>query len=126
QGYEAEIVSRYLALPDGLPPEVRNLTLSIAGNAGNAYESARLIEAYLRENYTFSYEIRSAPAGRDAVTHFLFESRTGYFDLYASSMAVMLRSIGIPSRVAVGFALDQSDFDASTKAYRVTEEEAWT
>ena len=126
QAYPAEIVERYLALPDDLPPEVRNLALQVAGNAGNPYEAARLIETHLRDNYIFTYEIRTAPAGQDAVGHFLFESREGYFDLYASSMAVMLRSIGIPSRVAVGFALDRADYDPSTKAYRVTEEEAWT
>ena len=126
QAYPAEIVERYLALPDDLPPEVRNLAIQIAGNAGNPYEAARLIEEHLRSGYTFTYEIRTAPAGQDAVAHFLFESREGYFDLYASSMAVMLRSIGIPSRVAVGFALDRADYDPSTKAYQVTEEEAWT
>lgn len=126
QAYPAEIVERYLALPDDLPPEVRNLAVQVAGNAGNPYEAARLIETHLRDNYTFTYDIRTAPAGQDAVGHFLFESRAGYFDLYASSMAVMLRSIGIPSRVAVGFALDQADYDPSTKAYQVTEEEAWT
>jgi len=126
QAYPASIVDRYLALPDDLPPTVRDLTLTVAGNAGNPYEAARLIEAYLRDNHTFAYEIRTAPAGQDAVAHFLFESKTGYFDLYASSMAVMLRTIGIPSRVAVGFALDRSDYDAASKAYSVTEEEAWT
>ncbi len=126
QAYPASVVDRYLALPNDLPPEIRDLALTVAGNAGNPYEAARLIEAYLRDNHAFAYEIRTAPAGQDAVAHFLFESKTGYFDLYASSMAVMLRSIGIPTRVAVGFALDQSDYNAATKAYSVTEEEAWT
>lgn len=126
QAYPADIVQRYLDLPDDLPPSVRDLSLSIAGNAGNPYEAARLIETHLRENYTFSLEIGTPPPGQDAVAHFLFESQTGYFDLYASSMAVMLRSIGVPSRVAVGFTLDDSDYDPTSKSYRLTEEQAWT
>lgn len=126
QAYPADIVQRYLDLPDDLPPGVRDLSLSIAGNAGNPYEAARLIEAYLRDNHAFSLEIGTAPPGQDAVAHFLFESQTGYFDLYASSMAVMLRSIGVPSRVAVGFALDDSLYDPTSKSYEVTEEQAWT
>ena len=126
QAYPADIVERYLHLPDDLPPSVRDLSLTIAGNAGNPYEAARLIESYLRDNHTFSLEIGTAPPGQDAVAHFLFESKTGYFDLYASSMAVMLRSIGVPSRVAVGFALDGSDYDPTSKSYQITEEQAWT
>lgn len=125
-GYPADILGRYLALPDDLPPDVRELALNVAGSAQHPYEAARLVEEYLRQNYTFTYDIPAPPPGRDAVAHFLFESRAGYFDLYASSMAVMLRTIGIPSRVAVGFALDASDFDAATKSYRISEEEAWT
>lgn len=124
--YPADIVDRYLALPGGVPEGVRELALTVAGNARHPYEAAQLIEQHLRDNYRFSFEVRAAPPGRDAVGHFLFESGEGYFDHFASSMAVMLRTIGIPSRVAVGFALDEADFDPTTRAYRVTEEEAWT
>ena len=126
QDYPAEIVANYLALPDSVPAEVRELALRVAGSAASPYEAARLVESHLRQEYTFSFEIEPPPPGRDAVGHFLFESRTGYFDLFASAMATMLRSIGIPTRVAVGFALDDADLDPTTKAYQVTEERAWT
>ncbi len=124
--YPADILERYLSLPGDVPPAVGDLARSIAGNAANPYEAARLVESYLRQNYTFTYDIPTPPAGRDAVAHFLFESKTGYFDIYASSMAVLLRELGIPTRVAVGFALDDSTYDPSTKAFSVTEEQAWT
>ncbi|MQC18540.1 MAG: DUF4129 domain-containing protein [Chloroflexi bacterium] len=126
QDYPAAIMDRYLALPDGMSPEVRELTLSLVGGAGSPYDAARLIEAHLRSNYTFDFEISPPPPGEDAVEHFLLESRAGYFDLFSSSMAVMLRSIGIPSRVAVGFAPERSDYDSATKTYRITEERAWS
>ena len=126
QDYPAAVVERYLALPDGYPAEVHALAVSVAGQAGNPYEAARLVESYLRANYTFSLEASAPPPGRDAVEHFLFESPTGYFDLFSSSMAVMLRTIGIPSRVAVGFAPEPSDYDPTTKTYLITEERAWS
>ena len=124
--YPADILDRYLDLPGDVPPAVGDLAREIAGDAANPYEAARLIESYLRQNYTFSYDIPTPPAGRDAVANFLFESKTGYFDLFASSMAVMLRELGVPTRVAVGFALDDSGYNSATKAYSVTEEQAWT
>jgi len=126
QDYPSAIMERYLALPGGGSPEVRELTLSIVGGAGSPYEAARLIESHLRSNYTFDFQITSPPPGEDAVEHFLLESRAGYFDLFSSSMAVMLRSIGIPSRVAVGFAPERSDYNSATKTYQITEERAWS
>jgi transglutaminase-like putative cysteine protease len=125
QNYPATIVGRYLTLPDNFAPEVQALTLSVMGSAENPYHAARLVEAYLRSNYRFSLDVDAPPPGSDAVQHFLFDARVGYFDHFASAMAVMLRSVGIPSRVAVGFVLDRADYDTSTRTYRVTEERAW-
>lgn len=126
QEYPADIVAGYLPLPASMPRDVQDLTLQVVAGAANPYEAARLVENYLRQNYTFSLDVDAPPPGRDAVAHFLFESQTGYFDLFASSMATMLRSVGIPTRVAVGFALDDADLDPATKAYSVTEESAWS
>ncbi len=123
--YPQSIRDRYTALPPDLPPEVADLASTVTSGAQTPYEAARLVETYLRQNYQFSLAIEAAPPGSDAVAHFLLESQQGYFDQFSSSMAVMLRSLGIPTRVAVGFALDDADLDAETKAYRVTEERAW-
>jgi len=124
--YPQAIVDRYTALPADLPPEVGALALDVTSGASTPYEAARLIETYLRQNYAFTFEIQAAPPGRDAVADFLFESHQGYFDQFSSAMAVMLRTLGVPTRVAAGFSLDDRDLDSGTKAYLVSEKRAWS
>lgn len=125
RNYPPDIVERYLQLPDGLPPQVAQLAAEIAGPVDQPYAVARQIEAYLRAQYPFTLSPPSRPPQQDGVAYFLFDSQQGYFDHHASAMAVMLRTLGIPARVATGFVLDESDIDAQTKAYEVTELNAW-
>lgn len=126
RNYPPSVTDRYLQLPDDLPPEVAQLAAEVAGQLEQPYAVARKIEAFLRAEYPFNLSLPSRPPRRDGVAYFLFDSRSGYFDHHASAMAVMLRTLGIPARVAVGFALDESDLDSTTKAYTVTEANAWT
>ena len=56
---------------------------------------------------------------------FLFESREGYFDHHASAMVVLLRTLGIPARIAVGFAMDETSFSRQSEAYVLSEEDSW-
>lgn len=123
--YPASIYARYTALPASLPPEVAALAQQVTADARTPYDAARLIEIYLRQSYVFTLNIEATPPLRDSVAHFLFDGRRGYFDQFASAMVVMLRTQGIPARVATGFALDERDFDSATRTYRVTEERAW-
>ncbi|MDA0301458.1 MAG: transglutaminase domain-containing protein [Chloroflexi bacterium] len=123
--YPPAIVATYTELPATLPPEVMELARQVAGNSRTPYEAARRIEQHLRRNYTYTLAPPAAPARRDAVAAFLFDQRAGYFDQFSSAMAVMLRSLGIPARVATGFVLDENDVDSVTKQYTVTEQRAW-
>ena len=123
--YPPAIVATYTTLPPTLPKEVSDLARDVAGRARTPYEAARLIESHLRRNYSYTLDPPPAPPTRDAVAAFLFDQRSGYFDQFASAMAVMLRSLGIPARVAAGFALDPADIDDATKAYAVSEQRAW-
>jgi hypothetical protein len=61
------------------------------------------------------------------VAYFLFDLGRGYFDYHASAMVVMLRSLGIPSRLAVGYALRPEDRQPNSNSYRLTEQStfAW-
>lgn len=115
----------YLDLPAGLPDRVAVLAAEVAAGRTNAYDRAAAIEAYLR-TFPVDLDIETAPAGRDPVDYFLFDLRRGYFDYHASAMAVMLRTLGVPSRVAIGYALGAQDRDG--EGYRVSEKRAfaWT
>lgn len=124
--YPPAILATYTKLPATLPPEVGELARQVAGNSRTPYEAARRIEQHLRGNYRYTLDPPPAPARRDAIAAFLFDQQAGYFDQFASAMAVMLRSMGIPARVATGFVLDPADVDSTTKQYTVTEQRAWT
>ena len=92
---------------------VHDLAARVAGDAATPYAAVNRIEAYLRRNYTYDEQPpyptslpddwpADMPRGRPPLVDFLFGSRRGYCQHFAGSMAVMLRSLGIPARVAVG------------------------
>ncbi len=111
-------IDRYLDLPEDLPQRVRDLALEITAGKDNAYDKATALQDYLRE-YTYNEQIEAPPEGVDRVDYFLFEMQEGYCNYYASSMAVMARVVGIPSRVAAGYI--QGDWERDVEAYRVRE-----
>jgi transglutaminase-like putative cysteine protease len=123
QDREPPDMRAYLGLPRGVPTRVKDLASIVSGSDPRipALERALLLETYLRE-LPYSYEVQPLPRGGDAVDQFLFDMRQGYCTYYASAMAVMARSIGIPARVAVGYAT--GEYDAATGTYTIREAEA--
>ncbi len=115
-----EIDGRYLALPGSVPKRVLDLARDVAGDAQTRYDRALAIERYLRA-YAYTLDLPEPPAGRDLVDYFLFERQEGYCDYYASAMVVMARAVGIPARLASGYAQGRYDFDAGR--WIVTEQE---
>jgi transglutaminase-like putative cysteine protease len=116
----------YLGVPRNLPARVRDLASIVSGSGEllPPYERALRLERYLRE-LPYSYEVRPLPRSGDAVDQFLFEMREGYCTYYASAMAVMARTLGIPARVAVGYATGEYDAAAGTYLVREAEAHAW-
>jgi len=110
----------YLQIPRDLPPRVRELALAIAGSRDNDQTRALAIETYLRE-LPYRYEVQRLPRDGDAVDQFLFDMRSGYCTYYASAMAIMARSVGIPARVATGYVTGEAGPDA---AYTIREADA--
>jgi transglutaminase-like putative cysteine protease len=115
----AGIASRYLALPEDVPERVVSLAGQVVAGAGTRYDGARRIELYLR-TYTYNLDLPEPPAGRDLVDYFLFELQEGYCDYYASSMVVMARAVGVPARLATGYA--QGTYDPANRRWVVTEQ----
>jgi transglutaminase-like putative cysteine protease len=91
----------YLNLPP-LDRRIYRLAREFAAGAATQEDEARSIERRLKQDYTYTLELPSPP-GPDPLSHFLFERRKGHCEYFASAMAVMLRAVGIPSRVATGF-----------------------
>ena len=107
--YPAGILERFLGLPTSLPERVSVLASELMANADNTYDKAVAIETYLREEMEYTTEQPEIPHDADVVDYFLFESKEGFSDFFASSMAVMLRSQGIPSRMVLGFGPGEPD-----------------
>lgn len=93
---------------------VAMLARRIAGDAPTAYAAVNRLEAHLRRSYAYDEappfptslpeeHITAVPSGRPPLVDFLFGSRRGFCQHFAGSMGVMLRSLGIPSRVVVGY-----------------------
>lgn len=101
------------------------LARTITEGLANPYEKARAIEAHLSSRYTYNLKAGPTPRGVDAVEHFLFTSRNGYCDVFASAMVIMCREVGIPARFATGFA--SGVYDADIGAYRIrnSDRHAW-
>ena len=97
----ADVRTEYLKLP-ATDPRVLELARSwTAGGSGPLFE-ARAIEQHLRTDFSYTLELPSQQMA-DPLAHFLFERRKGHCEYFASAMAVMLRTRGIPSRIATGF-----------------------
>ncbi len=125
--YPVGIVERFLGLPAGLPERVSALAAELTEGVDNTYDKAVAIETYLRESMEYStlQEVQEAPHDADVVDHFLFESRTGFSDYFASSMAVMLRTQGIPTRMVLGFGPGEPDAEAEGFIIRDKDSHSW-
>ncbi|HEY4684661.1 MAG TPA: transglutaminase domain-containing protein [Dehalococcoidia bacterium] len=110
----------YLQLPSDLPRNIRVQAAQQTSQASNPYDRAVAIERYLR-TFAIDTKIRPAPPKRDSVEYFLFDLRRGYFDYHASAMVVMLRTLGIPARLAVGYVIRPEDRVQGTSVYMVSD-----
>jgi hypothetical protein len=91
----------YLQLPE-LSPRVAALARQVTGQAGTPYGKVMAIEQHLRSAYQYSLDV-GATQSDNPVEDFLFARKTGYCEHYATAMVVLLRSLGIPARLATGF-----------------------
>lgn len=93
---------RYLSLPAGLSARLRQLAKDWTADTRTPREAAEAVERRLRSEYR--YDLDTPSGGRaDPLEDFLFESRRGHCEYYSTSMAILLRTMGIPTRNVTGF-----------------------
>jgi transglutaminase-like putative cysteine protease len=122
--YPPQILEKYLQLPENFSPRVAALAAEVTEAESTVYDKAKAMERFLRSNYKYNEEISAPAPEQDPVEYFLFEIEQGYCDYYATSMAVMLRSLGIPARTASGYA--EGTYDRESGVYIITERDAHT
>ncbi len=126
QSYPAWINERYLQVPEEITPETRALAVELTQGLNNPFDKAIAVRNYLRENIAYNDQIAAPPDGVEPVHYILFEGQEAYCNYYASSMIVMLRSVGVPARFVAGYT--QGEWDDESGSYRVrsSNAHAWT
>lgn len=105
--YPIHILERYTQLPPDLPGRIRGLAHEVTVGGETPFDKALLVERNLKR-LKYDLSIDPPPYDADGVDHFLFEQRRGYSEYFASSMAVLLRSVGVPARMAVGYTTGEA------------------
>jgi len=109
--YPQWVADKYLQLPENFSPRIRQLAADITAQSQTPYDKAVTITRYLRDNIEYAPTIAKTPRNKDPLEWILFEYKQGYCVYYASSEILMLRSLGIPARMAVGFAQGERSAD---------------
>ncbi len=117
---------RYLHVPQNLKQSFRFVARSLILNGGSDRENIAKIVTFLKKNYT--YELNAVNRSRnDPTSHFLFVSKKGHCELFASAATLLLRSAGIPARYACGY-LCNTPFGKKKNTWLITGRDghAWT
>lgn len=102
---------------DGIDERVVQLADELTAGKPSVFDQVRAIEDYFKPDNGFAYDTQTATGSdAEALVDFLFESRSGFCEQYASAMAILLRAAGIPSRVAMGYTagFENSDYRTIT------------
>src|SRR5262249_6923729 len=123
QNYPRQLAAVYLRLP-AVDPRVAQLAADVTAAGKNNYDRASALENYLRTRYGYTLQLpRTQP--RDPIANFLFERKQGHCEYFASAMAVMLRTLDIPSRVVNGFRTDEFNDLTGNYVVRAKDAHAW-
>jgi transglutaminase-like putative cysteine protease len=123
RNYSEQIIDHYLDLP-GEDPRVAQLASQVTNSATNEYDKAAALETYLRTRYGYTLELPRTSV-KDPIANFLFERKQGHCEYFASAMAVMLRTLGIPSRVVNGFRSDEFNDITGSYVVRAKDAHSW-
>jgi transglutaminase-like putative cysteine protease len=118
------VATSYLQLPPTLDARIPRLAAQIAGSATNNYDKAAALEVYLKTHYGYTLQLLRTPVA-DPLSNFLFVRKQGHCEYFASSMAVMLRTLHIPSRVVNGFRSDEFNDVTGNYVVRAKNAHSW-
>jgi transglutaminase-like putative cysteine protease len=120
----ADALRRYLQLPASVPPSVYTLARTITTGQTTEYGKALALQNYfLGPSFTYSLDPPDDGYGINSLINFLFGTRTGFCQQFAGAYAVLARAIGLPTRLAVGFATGTPEGNDN---YQVTDADAHT
>ena len=110
----------------GLSAQARRLAVqAVAGHTDTQFDTVMALTSYLQSNFQYSQELGHVPAGRDPVDWFLFDAKIGYCEQFATAETLMLRSLGIPARLATGYSTGEYDSVLNQATVREHDAHAW-
>ncbi|HEY7183967.1 MAG TPA: DUF3488 and transglutaminase-like domain-containing protein [Blastocatellia bacterium] len=124
RAYPSEIQRRYLQLPDDHDRRIDALAAEVTRGVTTPIEIARRIENYLRSSYGYTLDLRRVEEG-DPVADFLFNTREGHCEYFASAMVLMLRSRRVPARLVNGFQMGEYNDAADVYTVRQSDAHSW-
>ena len=109
-----------------LSQRARDLAVqAVEGHTANEFDTVMALTTYLQSNFQYSLELGHVPAGRDPVDWFLFDVKIGYCEQFATAEVLMLRSLGIPARLATGYSTGDYDPVLDQAVVREHDAHAW-
>ncbi len=122
-GLPPYVRAEYLELPQ-LDPRIARLANEWTAGLPDDAARARAIESHLRSDFRYSLELLKTEVP-DPLSYFLFVRRAGHCEYFASAMAVMLRTMGIPSRVVTGFQSGIYNPISGLQVIRTSDAHSW-
>ena len=106
-------------------PRLAGLAQHIAGGQATEYDRVMALTNYLQKTYAYTLQLGHVPAGVDPVDWFLFDAGKGYCEQFATALAMMLRTLGIPTRLATGYSTGEYDPVLDQSIVREKDAHAW-
>ncbi|MBI1747142.1 MAG: DUF3488 domain-containing protein [Acidobacteria bacterium] len=122
---QGKMLTACLALPPTLDARVSELAALITANRTTALEKAQALEKHLTTNYAYSLDLTGKAGVADPVAQFLFKTKAGHCEYFASALAIMLRSVGLPSRLVNGFRLGEYNSMGGDYVVRQSDAHSW-
>lgn len=120
-----QVFERQLEVPASTTAETVALADELAAGATSTYDVVRAYEAWLSVNVEYDLNAPLPEPGEDAVHDFLFDSRLGFCEQIASALTIMLRTQGVPARLATGYVPGTRDEIAGVFEVRASDAHAW-
>lgn len=121
---DIKIPRNYFEIPE-VSERLKNLTKEIIKGSKSDYEKVNKIIKYLKSNYEYDLEIPEFPENKETIDYFLFEQKKGYCEHFATSLAVMTRISGLPSRLVTGFTYGKYNYLTGYYEIKNSDAHAW-
>jgi len=115
----------YTRLPRELNHRFGELAKQVTGGVSSDYKKAQAVRNYLSMHCQYSLDLTQRPGRRGPLYDFLFANKPGHCEYFASAMVILMRELGVPSRLAYGYSTGRWDPERKTFLVRRLDAHAW-